>query len=151
MVPHIVVPSVGCTINATYFCAILRCTIGAIHCRANCTMHCWCHTLLCHMPPSAVKCLLSQSAPFRCLPFRSTQFLTSSTHPNPKHDTLPHNVLLFTKWREISLRWVIQRPYQSGGWSCKLLLQQNYQQLISRTVHICSVRLSAAHIIFHSP
>jgi hypothetical protein len=58
---------------------------------------------------SSVNCLVSQSAPFCSLPFCSTQFLHSSTHPNPKPDTLPHSVLLSTKWLEISVRWVIQR------------------------------------------
>jgi len=90
--------------------------------------------------PSAVNSLVSQSAPFCCLPFSFYQFLSPSTHPNSKTDTLPRNVLLSTKWRAISLRWVIQcRLEQNNKWSCELLLQQNYhQQLISGTFQICS-------------
>ena len=136
LVTSIAVPAVRCTVGAMHCCAMctvpywchillchlygallvpytavpyVRCTVGAIHCCAICTVHCWCHTLLCHFPPSAVNCLVSQSAPFCCLPFCSTQFLISSTHPNPRPGTLPHNVLLSTKWRPVSLRWFIHR------------------------------------------
>ena len=35
--------------------------------------------------PSAVNCLVSQPAPFCCLQFCSTQFLTCSTHPKLTH------------------------------------------------------------------
>jgi hypothetical protein len=59
--------------------------------------------------PSAVNCLVFHSAPFCCLPFCSTQFLTFSTHPNIKPDKLPYSALLSTKWRAIFVRWVIQR------------------------------------------
>ena len=96
LVPYIAVPSI-------------QCTVGVIYCCAICTMHCWCHTLLLHKQSSAENNLVSQSAPFCCLPFCSTQFLTPSTHPNTKPDTLPHNVLLSTKFPAISVRWVIQR------------------------------------------
>ena len=84
------------------------------------SVHFWCHSVLCRLSPSAVNCIVSQSAPFCCQPFCSSQFLTSSTHPNPKPDTLPHNVLLSTKWRAISVRWVIRRRLQQsdGATNC---------------------------------
>ena len=113
-VPYNLVPSVGVT-------------VVAIHCSAICTVHCWFHTLLCHLPPSAVKGLVSQSAQFGCPQFCSIQFLTPSTHPNTKPDTITHNELLSKKWRAISVRSVIQRRLeQSLRWSSKFLLQQNF-------------------------
>jgi hypothetical protein len=159
------------------------CTLGATHCCAICTVHCWCHTLLCHLycalfvlynaVPSVlftaddilgcaifnfrcwchtllcqlyvprklfiavsarffystsstlVNCLVSQSALFCCLPFCSTQFLSSSTH-HKKPDTLPHNVLLSKRGRAFTVRLVIQLCVrQNDRWSCESLLQQN--------------------------
>jgi len=110
----------------------VRCTVGAIHCFAICTVHCWCHTQLCHLygallvpytAVSSVRCtvgaihccaIFSLSYELSCLSasaillpvilFHSAP--TSFSSP-PKPDTLPHNVLLSTKWCAISVRWVI--------------------------------------------
>ena len=83
-------------------------------------------------------CPVCQSAPFCCLSFCSTQFVPSSTRSNPKPDTLPHNVLLSTKWRNFSTVGHSASFIANDKWSCKLFPQQNYQQLISATVQICS-------------
>ena len=129
------------------------CTVGAIQCCAICTVHYWCHTLLCHLYSalfvpyiavpsvctaelfyycqcavllkpvahcSELSCLSVNTFPLSAVLFHSIlNFFNSPLKP----DTLPHNILLSTKWREISVRRVIQ-----------CCLQQNYRQLISGTV-----------------
>ena len=140
LVPYIAVPSV-------------LCAVGAIHCCTICTVHCWCHALLCHLYGAllvlyiAVPSVCTAELLYCCqcavllkpvahsseLSFLSVSTVLLSavlfhSIPNffnspPKPDTLPHNVLLSTKWREISVRRVIQ-----------CCLQQHYQQLISGTV-----------------
>ena len=49
LVPYIAVPFVRYTVGAIHSVPTVRCTFGAIHCCAICTVHCWCHTMLCHL------------------------------------------------------------------------------------------------------
>ena len=153
LVLYIAVPSyVALLMQYISVPSVLR-TVGAIHCCAICTVHCWCHIMLCHLyvallvPYIAVpfvctaelfyfcqcavllkpvahctelSCLSVSTALLSAVLFHSIPNFFNSP---PKPDTLPHNALLSTKWREISVRRVIQ-----------CCLQQNYRQLISGTV-----------------
>jgi hypothetical protein len=49
LVPYIAAPTVRCIVGAIHCCVICRCTVGAVHCCVIYTVHCWCHTLLCHL------------------------------------------------------------------------------------------------------
>ena len=168
LVPYTAVPSVRCTLGAIHCCAIcmvhcgrrtllchmngarlvpntavpsVRCTFVAIHCCAISTVHCWCHTLLRHLyvallvPYIAVPSVctaelfyycqcavllqpVAHCSELSCLSVSTVLLSAVLFHsiPNffnspPKPDTLPHNVLLSTKWRAISVRRVIQRFY----------------------------------------
>jgi hypothetical protein len=114
--------TIRCTVGEIRRCANLKYIVGAKHRSVICTVHCLCHTMLCHLYCSILNTAVQsvctaelfyccqcavflqhiiQCSELSCLSVRNVLLSADLFHsipnffkPPTKFDTIPHNVLL---------------------------------------------------------